>query len=123
MTDTLGCLLAVKVHRANIHDTKAGIFPAVQAHRKYPSIKKFCGDKGYRKTFVANVKTILELDTDISEKIIPKEFKIIPKRWIVERTFAWLNNSRRLSKDYEILTSSEEAMVKISHIYTLLNRL
>lgn len=123
MTDTLGCLLAVKVHRANIHDTKAGIFPAVQAYRKYPSIKKFCGDKGYRKTFVANVKSILELDTDISEKIIPKEFKIIPKRWIVERTFAWLNNSRRLSKDYEILTSSEEAMVKISHIYTLLNRL
>ncbi len=123
MTDTLGCLLAVKVHRANIHDTKAGIFPAVQAYRKYPSIKKFCGDKGYRKTFVANVKSILELDTDISEKIIPNEFKIIPKRWIVERTFAWLNNSRRLSKDYEILTSSEEAMVKISHIYTLLNRL
>ena len=99
MTDTLGCLLAVKVHRANIHDTKAGIFPAVQAYRKYPSIKKFCGDKGYRKTFVANVKSILELDTDISEKIIPKEFKVIPKRWIVERTFAWLNNSRRLSKE------------------------
>lgn len=123
MTDTLGCLLTVKVHRANIHDTKAGIFPAVQAYRKYPSIKKFCGDKDYRKTFVANVKSILELDTDISEKIIPKEFKIIPKRWIVERTFAWLNNSRRFSKDYEILTSSEEAMVKISHIYTLLNRL
>ena len=76
MTDTLGCLLAVKVHRANIHDTKAGIFPAVQAYRKYPSIKKFCGDKDYRKTFVANVKSILELDTDISEKLFQRSLKL-----------------------------------------------
>lgn len=88
MTDALGCLIAVKVHKANIHDTKAGIFPAIQAYRKYPSIKKFCGDKGYRKTFVANVKSILRLETDISEKIIPQGWQVIPKRWIVERTFA-----------------------------------
>ena len=123
MTDTLGCLLAVKVHRANLHDTKAGIFPAIQAFRKYPTIQKFCGDKGYRKTFVDNVKSIFGLETDISEKIIPEGFKVIPKRWIVERTFAWLNNSRRLSKDYEILTSSSEAMIKISNFHTLLKRL
>ncbi len=123
MTDTLGCLLAVKVHRANLHDTKAGIFPAVQAYRKYPSIKKFCGDGGYRGTFVDNVKSVLGLDADISQKIVPKGFQVIPKRWIVERTFAWLNNSRRLSKDYEILTSSEETIIKISNLYTLLNRL
>ncbi|MBR6012597.1 MAG: transposase, partial [Selenomonadaceae bacterium] len=88
----MGCLLAVKVHKANLHDTKAGIFPAIQAYRKYPTIKKFCADKGYRKSFVDNVKSILELDTDISEKIIPEGFTVIPKRWIVERTFAWLNN-------------------------------
>jgi putative transposase len=116
-------MLAVKVHRANLHDTKAGIFPAIAAYRRYPTIKKFCGDKGYRKTFVMNVKTILGLDTDISEKIVPHGFEILPKRWVVERTFAWLNNSRRLSKDYEILVSSSEAMIKISHWHTLLNRL
>lgn len=123
MTDILGCLLAVKVHRANLHDTKAGIFPAIQAYRKYPTIKKFCGDGGYRGTFVELVKSILGLDTDISQKIVPEEFQVIPKRWIVERTFAWLNISRRLSKDYEILTSSSEAMVKISNFHTLLRRL
>lgn len=123
MTDTLGCLLAVKVHRANLHDTKAGIFPAIQAFRKYPTIQKFCGDGGYRGTFVEYAKYILELDTDISQKIVPDGFKVIPKRWIVERTFGWLNNSRRLSKDYEILTASEETIIKISNLYTLLKRL
>ena len=47
----------------------------------------------------------------------------LPWRWIVERTLAWLNHSRRLSKDYEILTSSAEAVIMISHAHTLLNRL
>jgi len=46
MTDTLGNLLAVKVHRANLHDTKAGIFPAVKACRLYPTIQAICADAG-----------------------------------------------------------------------------
>lgn len=45
------------------------------------------------------------------------------KRWVVERTFAWQNNSRRLNRDYEICTNSAEAMIKLSHIHTLLKRL
>ena len=65
-TDTLGCLLAVKVHRANLHDTKAGIFPAIKAYRLYPTIQAICADAGYRKTFVANVETVLNLRVDIS---------------------------------------------------------
>lgn len=116
-------MLALKVHKANLHDTKAGMFIAIQARRKYSTIQKFCGDKGYRGAFVSNLKSILGLDVDISEKIIPKGWKVVPKRWRVERTFAWLNNSRRLSKDYEILTSSAESMIKLSHIRSLLNRL
>ena len=88
VTDEIGCFLAVLVHKANFHDTKSGIFIAIQAERKYPTIQKFCGDRGYLGSFVANVKTILGLDVDISEKIIPKGWKVVPKRWIVERTFA-----------------------------------
>ena len=103
----MGCLLALKVHKANLHDTKSGIFTALEAYRN----------------FVNNVKTILDLDVDISAKIIPKGWKVVPKRWIVERTFAWLNNSRRLSKDYEILTCSAKAMIILSHCHTLLKRL
>ena len=115
--------MAVKVHRANIHDTKAGIFPAIKAYRLYPSIQAICADAGYRKTFVINVETVLGLRVDISPKIKTLGFQVIPKRWVVERTFAWLYNSRRLAKDFEKTFSSQEAMIKISHIRTLLNRL
>ena len=97
----MGNLLAVRVHRANLHDTKAGIFPAIKAFCLYPTIQAFCADAGYRHSFVANVETILGLRVDISPKIKPMGFHVIPKRWVIERTFAWLNNSRRLAKDFE----------------------
>lgn len=119
----MGNLLTVVVHAANIHDTKAGISSAKQAFQRYPSIERFCADAGYRGTFVLNVDEILGLGVDITEKIKPHEWEKLPWRWLVERTFAWLNNSRRLSKDYEITTSSAEAIVKISHAHTLLKRL
>ena len=61
----------------------------------------------------------LGLDVDISPKILP-QFGVSPKRWVVERTFAWANYSRRLSKDYEILTVHAENMFMISHMHTLL---
>lgn len=118
----MGNLLAIVVHASNIHDTKAGISPAKQAFEKYPTIKKFCGDEGYRKSFVEAVKEILGLKVDISARIKP-EWEILPKRWVVERTFIWLNHSRRLSKDYEITVKSEESFVNISHLHTFLRRL
>ena len=83
----------------------------------YPAIRRFGADRGYRGTFIYEVYSLLGCRVDISDNIKAG------KRWIAERTFAWLNNSRRLSKDYEILTSSAEAMIKISHIHTLLKRL
>jgi len=122
IVDIMGNMLAADVHAANIHDTKSGINPAKRAYEKYPTIKKFCGDEGYRKSFEEAVLEKLGLIVDISEKIKPV-FEVIPKRWVVERTFAWLNNSRRLSKDYEISTSSEENWIYISHFHTLLRRL
>ena len=114
-------LLTVVVHAANIHDTKAGIIPAERAFDKYPTIKKFCGDEGYRKSFEEAVVK-LGLSVDISKRI-KHEFEVIPKRWRVERTFAWFNGFRRLSKDYEITPSSEEANIIILHCNVLLRRL
>jgi len=82
--DVMGYLLAVVVHAANIHDTKSGINPAKRAFEKYSSIKRFCGDQGYRKSFEKDVKQ-LGLGVDISERLSP-QFVIQPKRWVVERT-------------------------------------
>ena len=121
--DVLGCLLSVVVHAANIHDTKGGISTARRAYERYPSIQKFCADAGYRGTFVSDLKEQLDLDVDISEKIKPHQWEILPWRWVVERTLSWLNHSRRLSKDYEISVSSAVIMVKISLSHPLLNRL
>jgi putative transposase len=121
VVDTQGDLLAVCVHAANIHDTKFGINPAKQAFNKYPTIKKFCGDDGYRKSFVEAVRDELGLGVDISKRIDPK-WAVIPKRWVVERTFSWANHSRRLYKDVEIKASHEENIFMISHLHTLLKR-
>ena len=121
VTDTMGNLLAVKVHAANIHDTVAGeeVFKAALA--KYPTLKRCAADAGYRKTFVNALKAI-GIPVDIIEKIMPKVWTVLPIRWIVERTIGWSCHSRRLAKDYEISTESAENMFIVSHLATLLRR-
>ena len=74
----MGNLLAVVVHAANIHDTKSGLSVATLACLRYPSFKKFCADAGYRGTFVRELQEKLALEVDISEKIKPHEWEILP---------------------------------------------
>ncbi len=121
VVDTMGNLLAVVVHAANIHDTKAGILAGRDAYRKYPSIQRFCADAGYRKTFEQDISGELGLGVDISVRIKP-QWEVLPKRWIVERSLAWLSNSRRLSKDYEISVHSAQAVCIIAAFHTLFKR-
>jgi len=122
VTDILGLLLKVKVHAANIHDTVAGGNVIRQAMEKYPSLTSVTGDACYRKTF-EEFAAALGLTVEIVERIIGAGWVILPKRWRVERTFAWMGGSRRLLKDYEINTDSMENMIMFSHMATLLNRL
>ena len=119
----MGNILMVIVHAANIHDTVSGVGVAKAAYGKYPSIQGFCGDMGYKGIFVTEISKIPGVHVDISEKIKPHAWEKLRWRWVVERTFGWLNHSRRLSKDYEITTDSAVAMVIISHCHTLLKRL
>ena len=123
VVDSQGHLPGVVVHAANPHDTVSGIFPVQYATALYPSIKGICGDSGYRGTFVVKVKNVVNLSVDIVQRKQKKSWEELPKRWIAERTFSWLNSTRRLSKDYEITTGSAESMVMLSHVYTLLKRL
>lgn len=121
VTDTQGHLLSVSVHAANIHDTKAGVEVLKRAIKRYPSLKAFCGDAGYRSTtkkFAESQKK----DFHISEKI-QDGWAVVPFRWVVERAFAHQQSSRRLSKDYEKSCSSSETMNLISHIQLMLKRL
>ena len=117
----MGNLLIAKVHAANIHDTTAGGEVFAEATCWYPTLKGVCGDAGYRGTFEEYVAA-MKLTVEIVERT-SKSWELLPKRWIVERTLSWLNHSRRLSKDYEFTTTSEESFIYISHSHTLLKRL
>jgi putative transposase len=85
------------------------------------TIEKFCGNGGYRKSFEQDVSAELGLTVDIS-KHIKLVFEVMAKRWVVERTFGWANNSRRVYKDIEIKIEHKENMFMISHLHTLLKR-
>ena len=122
VTDTQGHILHVKVHAANIHDTVSGGRVFEEAVKKYPSLKGVCADAGYRKTMEEFVIKVLGKTIEISERI-SKEWAILAKRWIVERTLSCLNHFRRLSKDYEISVASAENYVMIAHSMLLLKRL
>jgi putative transposase len=113
LVDTLGNLLHVSVHAANRSDTKAAGSVLARGLEKYPSIKAFAGDAGYSGTAVTFVDETLGLVLHISKKI-KDGWAVLPKRWVVERTFAWLGNFRRLAKDFEILTGTAENMVRIA---------
>lgn len=111
--DTLGNLIHIIVHAANTHDTKAGCDVLQAAALKYETLEAFSGDAGYRGTSVDFVEQALDLKLHIS-KMIKDSFAVLPMRWVVERTFAWLGNYRRLSKDYETLAMTAENMVRIA---------
>lgn len=117
----MGNLLAVHVHAANIHDTKGGVFTFEKALFYSPSLIGVCADNAYRKHFKDTFETFYNIKVDISKRL-DSTFKVMPKRWKVERTFSWLCHSRRLSKDYEIKTIYAETMIIISHLHTLLKR-
>ncbi len=122
VVDTMGNLLDVVVHAAHLHDTKSGFLVARKVMVQFPTIKAFSADAGYRKSFEEMMIEEFGCPVDISEKI-KGSWQIIPKRWVVERTFAWLNHSRRLAKAVEKSVSSEVAFVKLSHISRLLKEL
>jgi len=103
------------VHAANKHDTKAGCEVLNEASKKYSSIEAYSTDAGYCGTAVNHVGHEIGLKLYISKKI-KDQFAVLPKRWIVERTFAWIGNFRRLAKDFEILTERAENFVRIAMI-------
>lgn len=114
-TDILENLLEIHVHAANIHDTMKGREVCERTADKYPSIKGFSADAGYRGTTFNFVEEVPGLSMEISKKI-KDEFAILKKRWIAERTFSWFEGFRRLSKDFEMLTASEENFIRIAMI-------
>jgi len=123
--DTLGLLLVVAVTAANVSDGRgACVLLQRLTPEKFPRLQAACGDGRYNdKRFIAALeKRQLELEVK-SRPPGAKGFVLIKKRWIVERTFAWLGFNRRLSKDYERTVASSETRVRIAALGMMLRRL
>ena len=123
--DTLGLLLAVVVHRADWQDQGGAWWVLEKLDEKFRRLKVIFGDCAYGRndlpdwvagTFGWILQTVLR-------PVGIKGFVALPKRWIVERTFAWLGRHRRHSKDYEKTTASGEAFTYIAMIYLMSKRL
>jgi len=123
LVDTTGLLLLVMVTRASVQDRDGGVQLCDEVPRMYPTIKKIWADSAYSGKLVEYVRQWCTFILAIVRR--PKEqhrFQIQPKRWIVERSFAWLNTFRRLSKDYEQTIESSEAMINSANIQLMLKR-
>jgi putative transposase len=127
VVDTLGLLLAVAVTTAKLDDgTGAPKVLEKLPPEKFPRLRKLWADQKYRNKALATwmVAQAVTYEIEVKEKPEGKKgFVLLKRRWVVERTFAWLGRYRRNSKDYERTTASSEATIKISAIHMMLNRL
>lgn len=124
ITDTLGLIIAVAVHAANIQDRDGAKQLLTGIYGRFASLVLILADGIYNGNLAEWMKKYfgIVLET-VCRPQGSKGFTLLPRRWVVERTFAWLNRHRRLSKDYEYLTDTSEAMIKIAMIGLMLRRL
>jgi len=122
IVDTMGLLLAVVVHAANEHESKTALKLLEKLYKRVPRLQCIFADQAYQGDLVATVKERFGWVLDVVKRT-SKGFEVLPRRWVVERSFAWFEGYRRLSKDYERLVANSEAMVKLAMIRLMLNRL
>ncbi|WP_250293546.1 IS5 family transposase [Streptomyces atroolivaceus] len=121
--DTAGLLLAVLVTAASVSDNVGGIHMLSNIADSHPRVTKAWADSGYR-TKVIDHGATLGIDVEVTRRDpTQKGFKVIPRRWIVERTFGWLMHHRRLTRDYETHPHRSEAMIRIAMIDLMSRRL
>jgi len=117
-------LLNVVVHRASIQDRDGTRRLLRNTARRFPSIVKIFADAGYQGPRVA--KVVADTGTwqiEIVKRTEAHTFVILPKRWIVERTFAWIARNRRLARDFECYASTVVAFIRLAMIRIMLRRL
>ena len=126
LVDTQGLLMRALVHSADIQDRDGGVLLMATLFGLYPFLFKLYADGGYQgREFQAAVKRIMaRIDVDIVKRSDrAKGFVVLPKRWLVERTIAWLNRCRRLAKDWECLNRKALAFLRLASIRLMLRKL
>lgn len=137
LVDTSGLLLRVVVHPANIQDRDGGKRVVDGLGARFPRLAHLWADTAYQGPFARWVTEALGWSVTIVRKPqrwvwvaagqdlppYPVGFQVLPRRWVVERTFGWLSRNRRLSKDYEALPAVEEAWIQLAMINVMVRRL
>jgi len=137
LVDTIGLLLAVHVHAANIADRDGAKLLLAGLAERFPRLAKLWVDAacqgpcaawitetlGWMVEVVRKPRTWVRVPADQEPPERPAGFQVLPRRWVVERTFAWLGRYRRLSKDYEVLPETEEAWISLAMTRLMLVRL
>jgi transposase len=125
VTDTNGLLLAVHVHPANVQDCHGAVPLLERLRRRFPKLRHVFADRIYRgnqlATAVAHCGPWTIEIVERPEGV--KGFQLLPRRWVVERTFAWFGRCRRLAKDFEGSAATEVAWLLIAHLRLLTRRL
>ena len=125
LVDVLGLVLRVLVLPANLQDREAARQLLAQHFGQSPRrrVKHIWADGGYTGALVAWARQRWRCTIEIVKRTEAHVFKVLPRRWVVERTFGWLGRYRRLSRDYERQAQSGEAMVYLAMIRLMLRRL
>jgi len=121
--DTLGLLWALRVVPASVPDRVGGIAWVERLRQAVQRLKKIWGDAHFDRA-LSHAWVRWGWLGGVVQKLLGQVGLVVqPKRWIVERRFAWFNRYRRLSKDYERTTASSEAFIKIAMIHLMIRRL
>lgn len=125
VVDKNGFLLAIMVSVANVHDSKAALLLMKTLRYLLIPLEVILADGGYRGGIIEEIKSRFGYIIQIVMRNDKKEkgFEPIHKRWIIERTFSWFDNDRRLCRNYELLMENSENMVKLSAIKLLVNKI
>ena len=126
LVDTVGLLLHAKIHSADIQDRDGGVLVLSTLFGLYPFLVKLFADAGYQgpqfATAVAKVLPHLSVEI-VKRSDHASGFVVLPMRWVVERTLAWLNRCRRLAKDFENLSRTALAFLQLASIRLMLRKL
>jgi transposase len=126
LVDTVGLLLHAVVHPADIQDRDGGVLVLSSLFGMYPFLLKLFVDGGYQgpQFYSAAAAILPQLSIEVVKRSDQAEgFEVLPKRWVVERTFAWLGRCRRLAKDFENVSRNAVAFLRLASIRLMLRRL
>jgi len=120
--DSLGLVWALLVTPASDQDRDAGCWLLAAARRWLPRVREVIADTGFSKRFQAFVRRVCGWKVTVTAKAADG-FRVQPRRWVVERTFAWLVGYRRLRVEYEFHTETSEAVIQVAMIDLMIRRL